>query len=176
MTDRIKALIPQNIREVYFEYGGVMALLKSAYFWVAVFLTACCWRILLTGGDDWTNIAISISPTLAGFSLAMFALMFAILDPVTRSLLRAPSKELGGRSPLLSVAAKIIHAVLVQLSSIVMAIIYLAKPISLPEDYLGFIFWGNLIFSFSGLLLVIYGIMLVFAAVLSVFTLFVLSE
>lgn len=108
-----------------------------------------------------------ILPQLAGFSVAAYALFFAVLDEKTRNALRAPSEKLGGRSPLLILASSISHAVIVQVVAVLSALVYMGKPFPcINHDLCNIV---NLTAGAVGMFLLAYGIVLVIAAVLSIF-------
>jgi len=108
-----------------------------------------------------------ILPQLAGFSVAAYALIFAVLNERTRNALRAPSPKLGGRSPLLILASSISHAVIIQIISVVSALIYSSKPFPSVDPTLSEVV--NMTAGAVGMFLLAYGIVLVIAAVLSIF-------
>ena len=152
---------------LYGNYGGLGSLVRSEYFWVSVCFTGLCWPIAFSG--KWTDIGISVLPSLAGFSIAAFAIFFSVLDDKARSALRAPSASLGNRSPLLVLASSISHAVLVQILALLATIVIIARPIPVFQNVLWLEHWIRVIASSFGLFLLIYGISLVLAAVLSIF-------
>jgi hypothetical protein len=160
----------ESLNLLYRNYGGWRSLITSEYFWLSVVLSGACWRI---GVDEkWADLAKSILPTLAGFSIAAYAIFFAVLDERARNALRAPAPELGNRSPLLILASSISHAVFIQICALLLAVVFPAKPFPFV---LCFGEWNkavNLIVSFSGLFLTVYGVVLVLAAVLSIFRIF----
>jgi hypothetical protein len=106
---------------------------------------------------------------LAGFSVAAYALFFAILDEHARDLLRAPAPTLGNRSPLLILASSVSHAVLVQILAVFVSLIYQAKPFPYCAEFESFGHAVNAAVSCAGLFLFVYGILLVVASVLSIF-------
>jgi hypothetical protein len=130
-------------------------------------LSAICWRYATS--DAWAELAKSVLPTLAGFSIAAYAVFFAVLDERTRDALRAPSDKLGGRSPLLILASAVSHGVVVQIFAMLIAIVYLSKPIPYSLYYSKHIEISNTIFSAFGLFWTVYGISLVVASVLSIY-------
>lgn len=157
----------ESLQLLYRNYGGWRSLVKSEYFWLALVLSGACWRI---GVDEkWTDLARSILPTLAGFSIAAYAIFFAVLDERARNALRAPAPELGNRSPLLILASSISHAVFIQISALLTAVVFPSKPLPYVRDLGVANDITNLVASFIGLFLTIYGVVLVLAAVLSIF-------
>lgn len=157
----------ESLRLLYRNYGGWRSLVQSEYFWLALVLSAACWRI---GVDEkWADLAKSILPTLAGFSIAAYAIFFAVLDERARNALRAPAEELGNRSPLLILASSISHAVFIQILALLTAIVFPAKPFPYISCFGKINGAFSLLVSFGGLFLTVYGIVLVLAAVLSIF-------
>jgi hypothetical protein len=156
-----------NLGALYRSHGGPKSLLRSAYFWIAVALSVLAWRRV--SDETWFAVAQSILPTLAGFSIASFAILFAILDSRARQALRAPSAELGGRSPLLVLASSVTHAVVVQVCALLFSIIFASKPFPRLEGLETTATVVTLIASGFGLLLLLYAVVLVLATVLTVF-------
>jgi hypothetical protein len=152
---------------LYASYGGVAGLLKSEYFYLSIVLTALCWR--LTTSDAWSDIAKSVLPTLSGFSIAAYAIFFAVLDERTRDILRAPESTLGDRSPLLIIASAISHAVVIQIAGLMLAVIFTAKPFPTPFCLIEHSKIVNIVYSSVGLFVTIYGIVLILASILSIF-------
>lgn len=154
-----------NITTLYRNYGGVSSLLRSAYFWISLLVAGLCWRFV--PNETWPDLAKDVLPQLAGFSVAAYALFFAVLDERTRNALRAPAEMLGGRSPLLILASSISHAVIVQIIAVLVSLVYSSKPFPYCDAVSSY--WVNMIFGSFGLFMLIYGVTLVLAAVLSIF-------
>lgn len=154
-----------NISTLYKNYGGFESLIRSAYFWISLVVSALCWRFVPS--ESWTDLSKDILPQLAGFSVAAYALFFAVLDERSRKALREPAEQLGGRSPLLILASSISHAVIVQIIAVLVSLVYSSKPFPTCSAELGRVV--NLSFGAFGLFLLVYGVTLVLAAVLSIF-------
>lgn len=161
-----------NLRRVYKNYGNFSDVLKSEYFCLSLFVTGLCWRN--AADDTWASTAWSVLPNLTGFSIAAYALLFSVLDNEQRQALRQPSAELNGRAPFLILASSITHAIIIQISAIIYAVCYNAKP--LPYNYnipeLNYI--SNVAFSICGIVLFSYAVILVLASVLSIFRLLII--
>ena len=152
-------------------------MLRSSYFYISIVLSAVCWPIWLSG--DWADIAQAVLPNLTGFSIAAFAILFSILSKDQIELLRTPAASLNDRSPLLVLASTIGHAVVVQASAILIAICY--RPSSYSEVAAWFTTRRKLVeqilkivdigISSLGLFFCIYSIILVVAAVTTIFRL-----
>lgn len=157
-----------GLQLIYRQYGGVGAIFASAYFWSSAAVALACWRLIRSEG--WLPLSFGILPSIAGFSIAAFALIFAVLDRDALSVLAPPSNDLGGRSPILMVAASISHAVIVQILALIFAFLFQSKPVP-------YVLFGlsnssaNLIWSGIGLMMTLYGIFLVLGATVSVFRL-----
>lgn len=156
-----------NLKILYKNYGGMKSLLSSSYFYIAVLFTSICWRLAVE--DRWSALALSILPTLIGFSIAAFAIFFAIMDDRAREALRAPEPSLGDRSPLLIVASSAVHAIIVQIVGLLFSIAFSAKPIPAPVCMIEQSIFVNIALSCVGLFLLSYGIILIVASVLSIF-------
>lgn len=158
----------ENIKLLYDHYGGYKSLISSGYCWISVIITLFAWPLIAS--EQWIkDIAFPILPALAGFSIAAYAIYFAVLGEGARKALAKPSPELGGRSPLLVLLSSITHAVIIQVSTLLMAIIFLAKPLPTLKGYEQAADWINLAVSALGLFMTIYAIILVIGAVLSIF-------
>jgi preprotein translocase subunit SecE len=121
-------------------------------------------------------------PSLTGFTIAAFAIIFAILDEKMLHALTI-SDDFGG-SPMAKIAAAIGHAVLIQVTALILAIAFktvnLEEFIELTASEMNKICWPSSTFLVSanwiknigsalGLFCTYYGVMLVLAAVLSIF-------
>lgn len=140
---------------------------RSGYFLLNGVVAALSWRTAIEG--RWVELAKGILPTLAGFSIAAFALLFAVLDERAREALRRPEPALGDRSPLLIAASSIAHAVVVHIFSIIVSINYERKPFPHISCFPNGSVLANTIISLLGLFTMIYGIILAVANALSIF-------
>lgn len=169
----------ENLGKLYAHYGGVGAIVRSSYFWVSMLFAVI--SLSAVDNSEWADRALSVMPSLAGFTIASFAIIFAILDPEMLRKLLVPDS--GGSSPITRIAASIGHAVFIQVSAMVFAIAFKLSdlnPLFLKLDLLlrcsgssGTFFrdvagWISVIFSSLGLFLTYYGVMLVLAAILSI--------
>lgn len=157
----------KNLYLVYDSYGWGRSFVASGYTWASIAFTGLAWRKATEG--NWAETALAVLPTLAGFSIAAYAVYFSVLAEAERKALQAPDDTLGGRSPLLVLASSVSHAVFVQVIAILLAIVFQAKPFPTLQ---GFEQWArvtNNVLSFGGLFLTIYGITLILASVFSIF-------
>jgi len=166
MRDNGSGLL-KNLYLVYESYGWTWSFIRSGYTWASVVFTCLAWRKATEG--NWVDTALAVLPTLAGFSIAAYAVYFSVLSENERKALQAPDDALGGRSPLLVLASSVSHAVFVQVVAILLAIVFQSKPFPTLE---GFERWAKITnnsISFAGLFLTIYGITLILASVFSIF-------
>lgn len=159
----------KTLQLLYNSYGGWRSFLTSEYTYLSIALCAASWRMIQS--EDWANLSKSILPTLAGFSVAAYAIVFSVLDERSRTLLLAPSQKLGGRSPLLILASSISHAAIIQGSGVIYAIIYSTKPIPTLPGWEKYAIATNVTFSTIGLFTLLYGMTLIIGSLLSVFRL-----
>ena len=165
--DKMKTALFGNLISLYRSYGGLWAILTSGYFFLSILLTVLCWRFIRS--EEWITLSLSILPALAGFSMAAFAIMFAILDSKARAALRRPHEKLNNRSPLLVLASSICHAVIIQIFSLLFALVVKAKPFESGNFSGNQISAVNFAVSGFGLLIFIYSIALVIASIFSVY-------
>jgi hypothetical protein len=155
-----------SLRLLYRSHGGSAAIVKSGYFLWSVVAATLSWRAIFS--ESWMAVAQSVLPTLTGFSIAAFAIIFAVLNDGERRALSVPDDRLGGRSPFLILAGSVAHAVVVQIFGLIYAFIFSNKPF---PSYISCINGEivNVVASAIGLIIFIYGIMMVLAATLSIF-------
>lgn len=167
----------ENLKLLYSAYGGLAELARSGYFKIAVFLAVVSYCDVWN--QKWVYLSGSILPTLAGFTIAAFALVFAATpDHVKLKLARPTSNK---HSAISRVSAKIVHAVIVQALSIVISVFFqtfdgtnILNWVEECDCAPGFSsFYSLLRFSASslGLFLFYYGCCLVFASALTTFRL-----
>lgn len=163
----------ENILVRYWKaYGGWKAVLTSVYFWGAVVLTAFLYPQWTKVG--WWGDVLSIMPSVMGFSLGGFAMWVAIGDEKFKSLLSGSDDD-GKPSPFMEVNATFVHFILLQLTSIILAVISNAYNIPISSSHWLYAIWGgnlglatNILYCFSYFIF-IYSLFTAFAAVLALF-------
>lgn len=164
----------ENLRLLYHEYGGIPAALRSGYFWCAIIGTV----ISVHGGaySDWTSVTTSVMPSITGFTIAAFALVFAVLGP--EQIKRLSPRGPDGKSPLLGIMSSIAHAVVIQATSLIFASIIklsswtdtmLSNWVSNFPCLQSTVNYVPFVFASLGIFLTLYGLLLVLASVLSIF-------
>lgn len=160
-------------------YGGWKEILFSPYFHIAVLLTLALEHSWTNG--EWWNTAITILPSLIGFSLGGFAIWLGFGDEKFRELI-SHQAEGEKTSPYIELSATFAHFIVIQLIALIGALI--AQGMAFPLDH------GNWLASlieasgmptnvipryvaplshFLGFLLFIYALMTALAATLAVF-------
>ncbi len=100
-------------------YGGFSALFSSAYFYLAIALSAFMFPAWLN--NPWHELVLSVIPNILGFSLGGYALLVAIGDESFRALI---SGEVDGEtSPYMEINASFVHFILMQFFSLMCALI-----------------------------------------------------
>lgn len=157
----------ENLKLVYHSYGGWRSCVRSGYTWLAILVTALTWPRALDG--KWADTSLQVLPTLAGFSIAAYAVYFSVLSEKDREALMLPEPTLDYRSPFLILVSGISHAVFMQICGILTAMIFAAKPFPTPVGFSELAKVVNIGISLVGMFLSSYGIILIVASVFSIF-------
>jgi hypothetical protein len=171
-----------GLRELYTSYGWPWALLRSPYFWAATLLTAGSLESAID--SKWEELTLQVVPSLTGFSIAGFAIVFAVLRPEQVKILLVKRDE--KVAPLLKVFSGITHAILVQVLCVLIAVfrriasseywILILDDIvchTVSEKFSTLLVYGDRVLSAFGLFLLFYGLLLVFSVALTIFQLVV---
>ncbi|OFC70082.1 hypothetical protein [Alteromonas confluentis] len=122
-------------------YGGIRALLASPFFWTAWVLTFLMFPSWTKAG--WWDDVTSIMPNLLGFSLGGYAMFLAFGDKKFQEILA--HKENGETSALMDVNCAFVHFILLQIMSIVIALIAKAYDFKLDPTSEIYLTFGELI-------------------------------
>jgi hypothetical protein len=138
--------VRESISRYWKIYGGWHALLCSPYFHLSIIISLICYPIWSTDHEGWAwfNLCISVMPNLIGFTLGGYAMLLAFGNEKFRSLL-AGSDDSGDASPFMKVNATFIHFILMQILSLLIALIELAWSIKVGV----FAFIGFTIFLYA---------------------------
>ena len=137
-------------------YGGSKALLRSPYFHFSLLFSSIlyfCWRA--PDSKAWFDIILSAIPNILGFTLGGYAILLAFGDEKFREFISGPEKD-GTPSPFMSVNSSFVHFIVIQIVSLLLAIIGVAFDIDS-----GILAW-------IGLLSFTYAIMTAIAAALGI--------
>lgn len=131
-------------------YGGWVDLFKSPYLHIALLITIACYG--LWSRPDWWDVALTINPSILGFTLGGFAILLATATDKFGAILAKARRveEDPVESPLAKLGGAFVHFILVQFISIIIAIIAkaaycLPAPKHLPlmaSDLVHLVFWG----------------------------------
>jgi len=162
-----KSTLLENLGKLYYQYGGWKAFFQSDYARLSAVITAVCWRFSIN--ENWIESTKVILPAILGFSIAAYAVFFAVLDEKARKALNEPEASLDNRSPLLALVGTVSHATLVQVFAIIFALVYSSRPIPYFHELAFMYDYANIVFSTAGSFLLIYAVVLVISSVLSLF-------
>jgi len=149
-------------------YGGFRALAASPYSHIALILTVSLYPLWITG--QWVDMALSIIPSLLGFSLGAFAMLISVGDDLFRSALAGRRPNQTGHSPLMLVAAAFAHYLIFQTFALIAALLAKAH-FHFPPHYL----WPDAVKIFQatasgfGFWVFVYALILIVPAIMSVF-------
>jgi len=149
-------------------YGGIRALVRSIFLWIALVLTLLGWSFW--SKDNWWEVPISVLPNLLGFSLGGLAILLGLIQPKTMVILSQKSDD-EKASTMSQFTAAFTHFVLVQASALVTAIVFKSLKLADVEQANMLTSIGSFLVavSFIGWWLFIYAVLLVFAVVIEVF-------
>lgn len=130
-----------NIFQRYWKtYGGFSALIRSPYLWTSIIITAVLFPHW--SSTNWWEDVLSIMPNLLGFSLGGYAMWIAIGDDNFRKLISGEDDS-GLASPYMEVNAAFVHFIVLQLLSMVLALIAKAYSSPINPDNPIYIFLGK---------------------------------
>ncbi|XXJ19631.1 hypothetical protein ACR42D_08830 [Desulfovibrio caledoniensis] len=139
---------------IYWEaYGGWSALFRSGYFWGSLCVALVCTKFM-TEKFSWHEVAISILPSLLGFSLGGYVLMVGFGDVEFLEALRGRTGN--GPSTYMKMNAAFVHFLVVQTVTLFWAIVCGSLGLS------------DIITTFIGMFLLFYTVGTLFAAIFNV--------
>lgn len=157
-------------------YGKWRALLCSPFLHASTFLTILC--APMWWNANWWERSLGIVPSILGFSIAGFALLLGVGTDRFKLLIatRDPKKAY---STLTTTSASFFHFILLQVASVVIALIASGRPIAWLADLFPYLnLRSSLIlliasktFRFMGFFLLSYALLTSVAASLSIFRL-----
>lgn len=157
-------------------YGGTKAVFTSSYFWCAFITTWVLYPAWSHQG--WWNDILSLMPNLLGFSLGGFAMWIAIGDEAFKKIITGDGENEHGEveiSPYMSVNATFVHFILLQLLTIITALLTKAYSSILINSAFMYYYFGVsykhvlLCLSFFAYFIFIYSVFSALAAVLAIF-------
>lgn len=112
--------ISHSLRLYWNTYGGLEALTSSPYLHFSIFITFICYPF--SPDASWYKLILSIIPNLLGFTLGGYAILLAFGDELFRKIISGKGPE-GEQSPFMRVNGAFIHFIVVQVISILVAIL-----------------------------------------------------
>ena len=112
-----------SLRGYWRVYGGITAVLRSTYFWMAILITALSGVATAKDGEGliWPQMTIEIVPSLLGLGLGAMALMLSFSSGRFLEAIKQKGKD---RSYLRKVMASFYHFALVLVAALVAASLY----------------------------------------------------
>lgn len=171
----------RHIRRYFKAYGGWSGVLGSPLFIVALLVGVVSYGRWLRPG--WTASTYALVPSLLGFSLGTYAILFSLITSRVKGAMRAV-KTYGKISALEQVNATFFHYIVVQVLALVWAFSFdgtlltdLAKSLeqrcpAIWETFVVLRATG----SFIGYILLIYSVTLVVGAALAIYRLALISD
>lgn len=162
-------------------YGGVRGMLKSPFFGMAFLITSVSYSLWIE--PRWVEKAESLIPSLLGFSLGTYAIVFSILSGRIKGALRQVAAP-HGVSYLEAINAIFFHFIFIQVTCLIWTILYQGTwlvdlvgivEFSAPSARAAFEY-ASLTGSFIGCFLLVYSVLLMIAAAMAVYRLAVLKD
>lgn len=126
-----------TFRIYWWLYGGINALIRSLYIYIAMAITvvlAPLWLNVQDGTPKWVEYSIDILPSLLGFSLGGMAIMLAFSGS---AVFNAITQDGRPDSLFAKVIASFFHFILVQTLALIVSLLALSYPF-LPISVFGF--------------------------------------
>jgi hypothetical protein len=110
-----------SFRDYWQMFGGWSALLGSTYLWFAVLIGS--FLVWFKGSIKWDDTALSILPSLLGFTVAAYAILVAFGDEKFKQVLVIYPKA-SERSFFLTVNGAFCHFIVIQCMALVYAVVF----------------------------------------------------
>ncbi|KIP99279.1 hypothetical protein RU07_21850 [Agrobacterium tumefaciens] len=169
------------LRRYFNAYGGITGILGSPIFGVAVIVSALSYSNWLT--PSWIEKVDTLIPSLLGFSLGTYAILFSLVSARLKGALRALTTD-SGVTYLESINATFFHFIMVQVVTLLWAILFKGSwffdalnLIGGDADWVATVKWWSFrAGSFGGFVLMTYSILLTIAAALAVYRLAMIKD
>lgn len=112
----------KKFRKYWEIYGGWTALIRSPYLHASILFSILACPIWLDAKKDWTDIVMAVTPSILGFSLGGYAILFAFGDEKFRLAISGPDAD-GSPSPFMNVNASFVHFLVVNVLALLLAIL-----------------------------------------------------
>lgn len=121
MTSQIKPFA-SRLRRYFRAYGGWSAIFRSPMFLLAVALTVLGYGNWFDD-DKWSSLSQSLIPSLLGFSLGTYTILFSLMTGRLKRALKAVKNE-SGVTFLDEINATFFHFIFVQVAALLWAFLY----------------------------------------------------
>lgn len=166
----------KRLQGYFTAYGGWKAVLGSPLFWVSILTTAVGYSGWIQ--PKWVEQTFTLIPSLLGFSLGTYAILFSLITNRMKRALRATLNR-QGVSYLDEINATFFHFIFVQALSLLWAFWFsgtlftdlIVRLDPVPDWAREGFTWLSTIGSFIGMLLLVYSIVLVIGSALAVYRL-----
>ncbi len=166
--------LKKNIARYFSDYGGWRVMLSSPFFLISLFISLASYKNWIE--PKWVDQSLSLIPSLLGFSLGTYAILFSLLNNRLKNALRALKNPKG--TPFLNeINATFLHFIFIQNVCLAWAFLFdgtwLIDAFNLVKhnniDLLYVFYPMKYIGSFMGHLLLVYSFSLVLASALTVY-------
>lgn len=171
----------RHIKRYFRAYGGWSGVFGSPLFVASLVIAAASYRQWLS--PKWTSIAYDLLPSLLGFSLGTYALLFSLITARVKAALRAVRND-DAISALEQVNATFFHYIFVQVLALVWALAFDGNIIfdlatwardECPRAWIAFLVL-RASGSFIGFVLTIYSVTLIVGAALAIYRLALIAD
>ncbi|WP_199052937.1 hypothetical protein [Aquitalea sp. ASV15] len=170
MTDENEHGLKAVLREYWKAYGGIRAIIRSPYFWLSIALLVITTHFWLK--EQWWEQVLSVMPNVLGFTLGGFAIFLGFGDERFKELISGQDEGEEGPSPYMEVSATFLHFVLIQLATLLMAIVVKATSFDPPKQWKEFLeplVSLRAVSDMLGYWLFLYGLCITAAAAIAIF-------
>lgn len=171
----------RRINRYFLAYGGWGSVLGSPLFFLSLVITAASYS--QWWGEDWTDLSLSLLPSLLGFSLGTYAILFSLITARVKGAMRAV-KDDREISALEQVNATFFHFIFVQVVSLLWAFSFKGTALFDLATYIAPL-WPPALCIFQvaravgagiGFLLLIYSVSLMIGAALAIYRLALIAD
>jgi hypothetical protein len=181
MRDQWRAFF-KSLQSYFKAYGGFRGILKSPLFIIALMMAILNYSVW-ENSNVWVEKSEVLIPSLLGFSLGTYAILFSLISLRLKGALRKV-KSSSGISYLHSINATFFHFIFVQTIALSWSFLYSGSWLSdlvhlMPDKWSGFaktFYYIRNIGSFFGYLLLVYSFLLVIGAAQAIYRLALIRD
>lgn len=165
--------LARRIRRYFHDYGGWTGVLTSPLLWVALGISAINYDWWIE--HKWISVSQSLIPSLLGFSLGTYAILFSLMTNRLKKALKTVLND-NGVPYLNEVNATFFHFIFVQVSALAWSFVQQSDVLVDVVGYFGlfpsamtYLRFFDATASFIGAFLLLYSVLLVIGAALAVY-------